>query len=190
MGIIITGVILILAGAYGIYAGYSTDNWGMAGVGWGSLIIGTLSILFGVGKRASDKVATPHKEVSDHAHAEVRALIQAMGVVAVADDKIRDIEIETIVNVHDQMLGVRITHEEVKEILTEFGPDFDIVGRLTAHRSKISPSMKRTIVQCCQLVMVSDREVVVPEQNKVQQIGLALGFDQTEIEDMVASAGL
>ncbi|MDJ0612237.1 MAG: hypothetical protein QNJ29_01070, partial [Rhizobiaceae bacterium] len=95
-----------------------------------------------------------------------------------------------IVNVHDQMLGVRITHEEVREILSEFGPEFDIVGRLTANRSKISPSMKNTIVQCCQLVMVSDREVVKPEQNRVQQIGLALGFDQTEIEDLVASAGL
>lgn len=190
MGIIITGIILILAGAYGIYNGYSGDNWGMAGVGWGALIIGTLSILFGVGKRASDKVASPHNEVTEHAHAEVRALIQAMGVVALADDKIRDIEVETIVNVHDQMLGLRISHEEVKEILSEFGPDFDIVGRLTANRGKISPSMKRTIVQCCQLVMVSDREVVPNEKSKIHEIGLALGFDQTEIDDMIASTGL
>jgi len=190
MGIIITGAILILVGAYGIYAGYSSDNWGMAGVGWGALIIGTISILFGFGKRTSDNLSTPHNEVTDHAHAEVRALIQAMGVVAVADDKLRDIEIETIVNVHDQMLGVRISHDEVKEILSEFGPNFDIVGRLTANRGKISPTMKRTIVKCCHLVMVSDREVVKTEQNKVQQIGLALGFDQTEIEDMVASTGL
>ncbi|MDJ0613751.1 MAG: hypothetical protein QNJ29_08730, partial [Rhizobiaceae bacterium] len=83
MGIIITGILLILAGAYGIYSGYSSDNWGMAGVGWGALIMGTLSMLFGVGKRASDTVSTPHREVTDHAHAEIRALIQAMGVVAV-----------------------------------------------------------------------------------------------------------
>lgn len=190
MATIITGLLLILGGAYGIYSGYSTGNWGMAGVGWGAIILGALSTLFGFGKRASETVASPHKEVTEHAHAEVRALVQAMGVVAVADDKIRDIEIETIVNVHDQMLGVRISHEEVKEILSEFGPDFDIFSRLTANRAKISPAMKRTIIQCCQLVMVSDSEVVIPEQNKIQQIGLALGFDQTEIEDLVASAGL
>ncbi|MEM7291691.1 MAG: hypothetical protein AAF412_15195, partial [Pseudomonadota bacterium] len=154
------------------------------------IIVGALTTLFGFGKRANERVATPHREVADHAQAEVRALIQSMGVVAVADDKIRDLEIETIVNVHDQMLGLRISHDEVREILSDFGPGFDITERLTENRSKISPAMKRTIVQCCHLVMISDKEVVAKEQNKVQQIGLALGFDQTEIEDLISSAGL
>lgn len=189
MAIIFTGLVLILGGAYGIYSGYSTENWGMAGVGWGAVLVGAISTLFGFGKRASETVETPHREVTDHANAEVRALIQSMGVVAVADNKIRDLEIETIVNVHDQMLGVTITQEEVREILSEFGPEFDITSRLIENRGKISPTMKRTIVQCCHLVMIADKEIVQREQNKVQQIGLALGFSEAEIEDMITSAG-
>ena len=98
--------------------------------------------------------------------------------------------VETIVNVYDQMLGLRISREEVRKILDGIGPDFDITGMLSKNRSKISPTMKRTIVQCCHIVMISDKEIVGREQNRIKQIGLALGFDQTEVEDMISSAGL
>lgn len=189
MAAIVIGLALIAGGAVGIFFGYSGNDWSMAGLGWLALIIGALATLFGFGKRASDRVSTPHKEVTEHAHAEVRALIQSMGVVAVADEKIREQELATIANIHEQMLGIRISEDEVREILSEFGPDFDITARLVKNRSKISPAMKRTIVQSCQLVMISDLEVVKPEQGKLREIGLALGFDQTEIEDLIASTG-
>lgn len=190
MGIILVGVLLILAGAVGIFMGYSGTNWTTAGLGWGALIVGALATLFGFGKRASESVQTPHREVTDHANAEVKALIQSMGVIAMADKIIREQEVNTIATIHEQMLGIRISTEEVKEILSEFDENFDITKRLVANRSKISPTMKRTIVQSCQLVMVSDLEVVKPEQGKLREIGLALGFDQTEIEDMIASTAV
>jgi hypothetical protein len=50
--------------------------------------------------------------------------------------------------------------------------------------------MKRTIVKCCHLVMVSDLEIVAQEESKISEIGLALGFEQSEVDDMVASAGI
>jgi uncharacterized tellurite resistance protein B-like protein len=190
MAAIMIGVLLIGAGAIGIYSGYSGSDWAIASAGWAGVIIGALATLFGFGKRASETVASPHREVTEHANIEMRALVQSMGVVAVADAKIRDLEIETIINVYDQMLGVRISPEDVRKILGEFGPGFDITKMLTQNRSKISPTMKRTIVQCCHLVMISDKEVVKTEQHRVKEIGLALGFDQSEIEDMISSAGL
>lgn len=189
MTIIVIGIALIIAGAFGIFFGYAAENWLNASLGWAALIIGTLATLFGFGKRASDDVATPHREVTEHGHAEIRALIQSMGVVAKADEIVRQQEVETIARIHEEMLGIKITQDEVKEILSEFGPDFDIASRLVESRSKISPAMKRTIVQSCQLVMVSDLEVVKKEQGRLREIGLALGFDQTEIEDLIASTG-
>ncbi len=189
MTIIAIGLALIIGGAFGIFTGYSDENWLSAGLGWAGLIIGALTTLFGFGKRASDEVATPHREVTEHGHAEIRALIQSMGVVAMADEVIREQELDTISRIHEEMLGIKITRSEVEEILAEFGPDFDIASRLVENRSKISPAMKRTIVQSCHLVMVSDLEVVKPEQGRLREIGLALGFDQTEIEDLVASTG-
>lgn len=189
MIIIVIGIALILAGAVGIFIGYSGEDWLVAGLAWGALIVGALTTLFGFGKRASDRVATPHREVTEHGHAEIRALIQSMGVVAMADEIVRDQELDTIASIHEEMLGIKISRSEIREILSEFGPDFDITSRLVEKRSKISPAMKRTIVQSCQLVMVSDLEVVKKEQGRLREIGLALGFDQTEIEDLIASTG-
>ena len=98
--------------------------------------------------------------------------------------------LDSIARIHEQMLGIRISHEEIREILSEFGPDFDITQRLVESRAKISPTMKRLIVQSCHLVMVSDMEVSGREENRIHEIGLALGFDQSEINDLIASAGV
>ena len=187
--IILFGAVLIAGGAYGIFSGYADEEAVRAGIGWGAIIIGALTTLFGFGKRVSERTEETDDEVSDHAHAEIRAMVQAMGVVAVADNKVRDTEVEAIARVHEQMLGIKISHNEVREILSEFGPSFDITKRLMRDRSKISPAMKRLILQSCHLVMVSDMEVVKPEENRVQEIGIALGFDPDEIEDLIASAG-
>lgn len=190
MIILLVGLILFIAGAFGIYTGYSNSDWTISVISWVALIGGAIIAMTGYGKRASaDLSDEPHPEVNDQAHTEIRALVQAMGVVAVADQKIRDQEITTIAQIHEQMLGIKISEEEIRDILSEFGPDFDITGRLKANRSKISPTMKRVIVQSCHMVMVSDLEVVKREENRVHEIGLALGFDQSDIDDMIASAG-
>ena len=189
MGIILFGIALILAGAVGIYTGYSGDDAVIVGIGWAAVIVGALVTLFGFGKRTSDQVESPDPESVEHAHAEIRALVQSMGVIAVADQKIRDQEVETIARIHEQMLGIAISESEVREILSEFSGDFDITKRLARDRGRISPMMKQLIVQSCHLVMVSDLEIVRSEENRIQEIGLALGFDPAEIEDLIASAG-
>ena len=87
-------------------------------------------------------------------------------------------------------LGIKISKAEIREMLSEFGPDFNITKRLVESRAKISPAMKRIIVQSCHLVMISDLEVDTTEENRIHEIGLALGFDQSEIDDLIASAGV
>jgi len=86
------------------------------------------------------------------------------------------------------MLGIRINSREVREILSEFDETFDIKARLKADRAKISPLMKRKIVQACHLVMTSDLEIRDSEVSKIHEIGEALGFSTTEIEQIVALA--
>lgn len=189
MGIVIAGLVFIVGGATLLYFGYSASDWMLSGFGWAALLVGALVSMFGFGKKVNDELEQPDAKLTDSAHAEVRALIQALGAVAVADDKIRDQEVAAIAGIHEQMLGVKISTDEVREILSEFDSSFDITRRLTEKRGSISPAMKRTIVQACHLVMVSDLEVVKTEENKVNQIGLALGFDQSDIEDLIASAG-
>ncbi|MEM7067318.1 MAG: TerB family tellurite resistance protein [Pseudomonadota bacterium] len=192
MAIIIIGILLIIASGLGIVSGYSAGDFAIAGFAWAMLIIGTLITLFGIGKRISEnrrEMRNPNPQSSDQGHAEIRALIQSMGVVAVADNKVRDQEVEAIGRIHEQMLGIHISGDEIREILKEFESGFDINARLTRNRSQISPTMKRVIVQSCHLVMVSDMEIVPPEESKVHEIGRALGFDNTEIDDLIATAG-
>ena len=118
---------------------------------------------------------------------EIHSIIQAMGVVAVADKRIRQEEVDMIAQIYEEMLGLKIHDKEVREILSEFDDHFDIEERLTRNRSLISPAMKRMIVQSCQKVMVSDLEIVTSEENRVTEIGRALGFSDTEIQTLVAT---
>ena len=200
--ITIIGATLLAAGAVGLYNAYSSEEPLSAAISWGGLILGAIITMLGLTKRgdteppapAVEKPVDPLKEMEpsngDQAQVEIRALVQSMGVVAVADKRIRDQEIAVISSIHEQMLGVSISELEVREILSEFGPEFDIKERLTRNRSKISPSMKRVIIQSCHLVMVSDLEIVHQEENRIQEIGSALGFSENEIEDIIASAGV
>lgn len=187
--IILAGLGLIAGGAFGLYHAYSNVDAGSAGFSWASIMIGTMTLLYGFGQRVSNAMANPEDSLSEEAHTEIRALIQSMGTVAVADRKVRDAEIETIARIHKQMLGIEITADEVRDILEEFGPDFDITRRLERDRGQLSPTMKRTIVQSCHLVMISDLEIVPSEQNRVSEIGRALGFTTGEIDDLIATAG-
>jgi len=118
---------------------------------------------------------------------EIHSIIQAMGVVAVADKRIRQEEVDMIAQIYEEMLGLKIHDKEVREILSEFDDHFDIEERLTRNRSLISPAMKRMIVQSCQKVMVSDLEIVTSEENRVTEIGRALGFSDTEIQTLVST---
>jgi len=188
MGIILIGAALILIAAYGLSVGYDSGDWTISGISWAGIVIGALMTLFGFGKRASEKARTNDYSAEDQAQVEIRALVQAMGTVATADHKIRDQEVAAIAQIHEKMLGLSISNDEIREILNEFDENFDITNRLTRDRSKISPTMKRTIVQSCHLVMVSDFEIVKPEENRIEQIGLALGFDPSEISDLIAAA--
>lgn len=190
MTIILVGLALIAAAAFGIFTGYTNDDWVIASGSWAVLIIGALVTLFGFGKRVSNSLEGDMGDEASHAQIEIKALVQAMGSVAMADEKLRDQEIETIARIHENMLGIRITKPEVKEILSELGADFDIVRRLSENRSQISPAMKRILVQSCHLVMISDLEIDKTEESRVREIGTALGFDAVEVDDLIASAGV
>jgi len=189
--IIFIGIALIIASAIGLYFAYSGENAGSAFISWAGLIIGTLITLFGFGKRASDQMEKPPGSPAiSQGQAEIRALIQCMGMVAVADKRVRESEVKTIGNIHEQMLGLKISDDEIHEILSEFSKDFDISARLKRDLDFISPTMRRTIIQSCHLVMVSDLEVVISEENRIYEIGEALGFTKSDVEDLIASAGI
>ena len=185
--LIIAGLLLIAAGAIGLYNAYEGANTGYAAVSLGAIIVGVLALLGGIGSRVGNFMTPPSSTKREQGYTEIRALIQSMGVVAVADGKIRQREIAAITDIHEQVLGLQISESEVREILSEFGEDFDITKRLERDRGHISPAMKRMILESCQRVMVSDLEVPPSEVSKVHEIGEALGFAKKDIDAIIAA---
>lgn len=196
---ILIGIIFISFGAYILYSGYEIENPTISGFGFAAIIIGAMFAMFGVSQRKKAKAMpdetaslmsledeTP-QNVEEDSSIEIHAIIQSMGVVAVADKRIRQEEVETIASIYEEMLGMKIQNEEVRSILDEFDDHFDIEEHLTRNRSLISPSMKRTIIQSCRKVMVSDLETVRSELDRILEIGRALGFSDAEIEDIIAA---
>ncbi len=184
---IIAGMWLIAAGAYGLYNAYEGSNTGYAIVSWGAILIGALSLLGGIGNRIGNFMTPPSSSKREQGQTEIRALIQSMGVVAVADGKVRQREIAAIADIHEQVLGLKISDGEIREILSDFGADFDITKRIERDRSQISPAMKHMILESCQRVMVSDLEVPPSEISKVHEIGEALGYSKEDIDAIIAT---
>lgn len=188
--LILAGLLLIAAGAYRLFGAYEASEASAAAVAWAAIIIGTLALLGGLGRRISEAMSPPPSEEMERGHAEVRSLIQAMGAMALADGEIAGAEIQAIADIHEQMLGLKIDPDEVREILSEFSADFDIAERLERDRGLISPAMKRIIVQSCHLVMISDLNVDSAETSRIHEIGGALGYSEQETDDLIAAAAL
>lgn len=192
------GFIFISLGAYNLYSGYELNSPYIAGFGFAAIIVGAMMAMYGVSQsRKKTKTMTHKNPINSYKNdpaerepdgaIEIHSIIQSMGVVAVADKRIRDEEVETIASIYEEMLGMKIRNEEIREILQDFDDHFDIEQRLERNRSFISPTMKRTIIQSCQKVMVSDLEIVRSEENRIMEIGRALGFSDPEIRSIIES---
>lgn len=188
--IIVIGLLLIVMGGAGLYFAYEGAAPGGAALAWAAIILGALTLLGGIGRFMSAFMTPQHARESDCGAMEIRLLIQAMGAMAAADGHIADQEIATIAQVHERMLGMRIEAARVREILAEFDQHFDIEGRLAAERQKLSPQMRRLILNSCYLVMMSDFNEDRKETARIHAVGRALGFSEDQVKDMIAAAGV
>lgn len=188
--IVAAAILLIVAGGVILYFGYESQSPIGAALGWAAIVGGALTLLGGIARFMSEFMKPQHTPESDYGPAEIRLLIQAMGAMAAADGHYADEEIAAIAGIHERMLGISIPMEDVRGILKDIPPDFDIAGRLAAERSKLSPTMRGLILKCCYLVMISDLDEDSAEQRRIHDIGRALGFSDSQTDDMIAAAGV
>lgn len=153
-----------------------------------AVLIGMVVFLVRTHRAVRAFLYPPQTDETKQGEIEMRLLIQTMGIIARADGKIEDSEIDTISEIHARMFGINLKKEEVEEILSELGSPIEILGSLGRNKSKISPLMKQKIIQACHLVIISDLDIDDKESAQIGAIGLALGFSDTQIKEMVALA--
>ena len=152
------------------------------------LVAGLTLFAYGSLRQVSAVMEPAHAHDEDYAPTEIRLLIQSMAAMAAADGKIADQEATTIATIHEQMLGLTISRGEVDEILSEYDEGFDIHSRLEKARVELSPVMRQIIVKSCYLVMMSDTVEDRRETAKIHEIGRALGYNESQVNDMLAAA--
>lgn len=184
------GLALVLAGAAGLYAAYGADAPAWAAAAWVAILAGALALLAGIGRFMTGFMASQHAAEVEFGPTEVRLLIQCMGAVAAADGTVQPEEMGTIARIHERVLGLRIDEDEVAEILGSFDASFDIRGRLVEARPELSPLMRERMLKSCYLVMMSDLKEDRTEMAKVREIGEALGFVPSQIDDILAASGV
>lgn len=182
------GILLIIAGAVLLYLGYSSQSTPWSAIAWAALLAGAFALLSGISRKVSAFMGQRPNNNSDYAHAEIRTLIQSMGEIAAADGVIDPREVETIADIHERMLGITITHDEVREILKEFDASDDVKQKLLADRKMVNPAMKRMIIQSCYLVMIADGEKDDAEMTRLHEIGDVLGITKSEVTHLVSIA--
>ncbi len=184
------GLLLIVAGAILLAFGYSSGHPGWAALAWAAIIGGALTLLWGVSRKVSNFMEQKPNNNSDYAQAEIRTLIQSMGEMAAADGKIDPREVATIADIHERMLGMTITHNEVTQILKEFDASDNIKSKLNNDRKRVNPAMKRMIIQSCYLVMIADGKIHDSELTRIHEIGDVLGISKMEITHLISIAEL
>lgn len=188
--IIALGLLLIVLGGVGLYYAYEAQNPMNAALAWGAIIVGALALMGGIARFMTGFMAPQRAPESTYGKTEIRLLVEAMGAMAAADGKIADQEITTVAEVYERMLGTRIDTSDVREILNGIDEDFNIAGRLAAARAQLSPHMRRLIINCCYLVMMSDLVEAPAEKDRLHEIGRALGLTGEQVDDLTAFAGV
>ncbi|MGI9402411.1 MAG: hypothetical protein ACR2O0_14245 [Rhizobiaceae bacterium] len=178
------GIGLVLLGTGGLFLASTTGNTIFSVFGWLAIAAGALAFVVGTIRHIAAFMQSDEDAEEEHGPAEVRLLIQSMCAMAAADGQIAKEEIVAISNIHEQMLGTRISDSEISRIASEFKPGFDISGRLRAGRNQLSPLMRQLIMKSCYLVMVSDKIEQREETLKIHEIGHALGFTNQQIDSL------
>lgn len=178
---------LFVIGLIVVYLFPNISPW-LSNLGKIAILLGMVIFLVRVHRTVRAFLDQPQTDEIKQGEIEMRLLIQAMGIIARADGKIEAIEIDTICEIHARIFGISMNKEEVEEVLSELNSPIEILGSLGQNKSKISPLMKQKIIQACHLVVISDLDIDDKESAQIGAIGLALGFSETEIKEMVALA--
>ncbi|MFK5978970.1 MAG: hypothetical protein QM488_08810 [Rhizobiaceae bacterium] len=178
---------LFVIGLIVVYLFPNISPW-LSNLGKIAILLGMVIFLVRVHRTVRAFLDQPQTDEIKQGEIEMRLLIQVMGIIARADGKIEAIEIDTICEIHARMFGINMSKEEVEKILSELNSPIEILGSLGQNKSKISPLMKQKIIQACHLVVISDLDIDDKESAQIGAIGLALGFSETEIKEMVALA--
>jgi len=179
-GLIAAGIVVLY-----IFPGASTFIINTAKV---SILVGGAMFLVRMHRTISAFLYAPPSQETKQGEIEMRLLIQTMGIIARADGVIEHNEIETIREIHARMFGINLEKNEVDEILAKLGSPIEVLADLGQNKSSISPLMKEKIIQACHLVTISDLNIDDKEQAQIGAIGMALGYSQNEIGEIVALA--
>lgn len=179
----LVGLVLLILGIIGLSIGYSSTNAIVSALSWASLLIGGFLLVFGI---ANYRRMRPRKSnTPSYSNIEKRLLVQSMACVANADGKVRDIEVTAICNIHEQLLKTPIKHDEVRDLLDDTRTE-DILKKLSLHSSEISNHIKHIIIQSCHLIMISDSEIAHTEENRIHDIGAAVGLTKSKVDELIA----
>lgn len=186
----IIGGAIIAIGAVKLAIGYSLPNFGVVGMGWLAILAGAYVGIRGFMRHMSSALKPDAEAHGEEGHAEIRLLVQAMAAMAMADRTIADEEVAEFAAVHREMLGLSIAPEHVRAMLADIDDQPDIAATLAAARADLPPVMREAILKACHRVMVSDRITDRAEEDKLAEIGAALGFRPEQIDRLTKqSAG-
>lgn len=178
---------LILVGILVLYLFPETRSW-QTDLAKAAILVGFLITLIRLHRAVRAFLYPPQQAKAHQGEIEMRLLIQSMGIIARADGKINKHEIETIREIHARIFGINLDETEVNQILSDLGSPVDILSNLGRNKSQVSPLMKQKIIQACHLVTISDLDIDSRERAQITAIGMALGFSETEIKEITATA--
>jgi uncharacterized tellurite resistance protein B-like protein len=117
---------------------------------------------------------------------DMKTLLRCMILMASADDKLHEQEVEVIATVYQELMGQPIDRTLVKELFEGLprAGQAQLFDNAAAFET-LDIEMKRLIVKACYLVTVSDREVAEAELETLASIAAALHLSEDQFVRIV-----
>jgi uncharacterized tellurite resistance protein B-like protein len=117
---------------------------------------------------------------------DMKTLLRCMILMASADDKLHEQEVEVIATVYQELMGQPIDRTLVKELFEGLprAGQAQLFDNAAAFET-LDIEMKRLIVKACYMVKVSDREVTQEELETLAAIAAALYLSEDQFVRIV-----
>ncbi len=119
-----------------------------------------------------------------------RELIKIMGLMAYADGKIKNDEVETIQSIYEQVSDNKIEKEKIKAIPKLLDKDYSIELYAQKLSEKFTKDKKILLIKAASLIAMSDGKFADKEISFISNLTAELNVEEKEVLDIFKSMGL
>ena len=150
---------------------------------YGAILVGCIQYVIGVFQRIGYSMMSDERKAVKHAEAQVITLLRCMIMIANADGKLDDSEIDMIAAIYQRIVGAQVTRKQIQDAAKNIGHGGSNPADFVASLGTQTPiDFRFLIAKACRLVMEADGEVTKHEERVFNDVCKGLGLPPDAVD--------